>query len=84
MQKSTLCSIGTSPEILQRNQRQLENVDFRRNGMSFFAGQHTSVCSLNHYITCRLEARQALIYQLVLGLTGKNGKYNYSETVPIG
>ena len=37
--------------------------------------------ALIHHITCRLEARQALIYQLVLGLTGENGKYNYSRAV---
>ena len=39
------------------------------------------LCSLIHQPTCRLEACQALIYQLVLGLTGKNGKYNYSKAV---
>ena len=37
--------------------------------------------ALIHHITCRLEAPQALIYQLVLGLTGENGKYNYSRAV---
>ena len=36
-------------------QRQLENVGFRRKGMSFFAGQYTSVYSLNHHITCRKD-----------------------------
>ena len=36
---------------------------------------------LIHHLTCRLEARQALIYQLVSGLTGENGKYNYSRAV---
>ena len=51
--------------------------------MSFFAGQYTSVYSLNHHITCRLEARQTLIYQLVLGLTGENDKYNYSKAVHV-
>ena len=51
--------------------------------MSIFAGQYTSVFSLNHHITCWLETRQALIYQLVLGLTGKNGKYNYSKAVHV-
>ena len=30
--------------------------------------------ALIHHFTCRLEARQALIYQLALGLTGENGK----------
>ena len=39
--------------------------------------------ALIHHFTCRLEARQALIYQLVLGLTGENGKYNYSRAVHI-
>ena len=64
-------------------QRQHENVGFRRKGMSFFAGQYTSVYRLNHHITCRLEARQALIYQFVLGLTGENGKYNYLKAVHV-
>ena len=51
--------------------------------MPFFAGQYTSVYSLNHHITCRFEARQALIYQLVLGLTGENDMYNYSKAVHV-
>ena len=29
------------------------------------------------------EARQALIYQLDLGLTGETGKYNYSKAVHV-
>ena len=37
--------------------------------------------ALIHHFTCRLEARQALIYQLALGLTGENGKYNDSRAV---
>ena len=37
--------------------------------------------SLIHHITCRFEARQALIYQLASGLMGENGKYNYSKAV---
>ena len=37
--------------------------------------------ALMHHFTCRLEARQALIYQLISGLTGENGKYNYSRAV---
>ena len=37
--------------------------------------------ALFNNLTCRHEACQALIYQLVLGLTGKNGKYNYSKAV---
>ena len=45
----------------------------------FLLGSIQGLYSLIHYITCRLEARQALIYQLVLGLTGENGKYNYSR-----
>ena len=56
-----------------------KNVIFRRNGMSFFAGQHTGVYSLNHRFTCRPEARQVLIYQCILDLTGENDKYNYSK-----
>ena len=39
--------------------------------------------ALIHNFPCRYEARQALIYQLVLGLTGENGKYNYSRAVHI-
>ena len=69
---------GLAGETLENEcQRQLENVDFRRTEMSFFAGQYTSVYSLNHHITCRFEACQALIYQLALGLTGENDMYNY-------
>ena len=56
-----------------------KNVIFRRNGMSFFAGKHTGVYSLNHRFTCRPEARQVLIYQCILDLTGENDKYNYSK-----
>ena len=48
--------------------------------MPFFAGQHSRIALIFNF-TCRHEARQALIYQLVLGLTGKNGKYNYSKAV---
>ena len=39
--------------------------------------------ALIHHFSCRLEARQALIYQLVSGLTGENGKYNYSRAVHV-
>ena len=39
--------------------------------------------ALIHHFTCRLEACQALIYQLVSGLTGENGKYNYSIAVHV-
>ena len=39
--------------------------------------------ALIHHFTCRLETRQALIYQLALGLTGENGKYNYSRAVHV-
>ena len=39
--------------------------------------------ALIHHFTCRLEARQALIYQLVLGLTGENGMYNYPRAVHV-
>jgi len=39
--------------------------------------------ALIHHFTCCFEARQALIYQLVLGLTGENGKYNYSRAVHV-
>ncbi len=37
--------------------------------------------SLNHHPTCRFEVRQALLYQLVSGLTDENGKYNYAMSV---
>ena len=37
--------------------------------------------ALFNNLTCRHDACQALIYQLVLGLTGENGKYNYSKAV---
>ena len=39
--------------------------------------------ALFHNFTCRHEACQALIYQPVLGLTGENGKYNYSKAVHV-
>lgn len=66
-------------EILHCLSTPFKNVIFRRNRMSFFAGQHTGVYSLNYRPTCRLEARQVLIYQCILDLTGENGKYNYSK-----
>ena len=47
----------------------------------FLLGSIQAIYSLIHHITCRFEARQALIYQLVSGLTGENGKYNYSKAV---
>ena len=47
--------------------------------MSFFAGQHTGVYSLDYRSTCRLEARQVLIYQCISDLTGENDKYNHSK-----
>jgi len=49
--------------------------------MSFFAGQHTGIYSLDYRSTCRLEARQVLIYQCISDLTGENDKYNYSKAV---
>lgn len=45
----------------------------------FFADQHTGVYSLDYRYTCRLEARQGLIYQCILDLTGENDKYNHSK-----
>ena len=39
--------------------------------------------ALLHNFTCRYEACQALSYQPVLGLTGENGKYNYSKAVHV-
>ena len=43
LQKLGVDGIWLSP--VYACQRQAENVDFRRNGMSFFGGQHSSVCS---------------------------------------
>ena len=54
---------------------------FTEMGCRFLQGSIQVLYSLIHHITCRLEARQALIYQLVSGLTGENGKYNYSKAV---
>ena len=45
------------------------------------ARQHTGVYSLDYRSTCRLEARQVLIYQCISDLTGENDKYNYSKAV---
>ena len=56
-----------------------KNAVFSRNEMSFFAGQHAGVYSLDYRTTCRLEARQVLIYQCILDLTGENDKYNHSK-----
>jgi len=58
-------------------QRQPENVDYHRKGMSFFADQHAVGMQPLLPATRRLEARQVLIYQCISDLTGENGKYNY-------
>jgi len=49
--------------------------------MSFFAGQHRGIYSLDYRSTCRLEARQVLIYQCISDLTGGSDKYNDSKAV---
>ena len=54
---------------------------FAEMGCRFLQGSIQVLYSLIHHITCRFEARQALIYQLASGLTGENGKYNYSKAV---
>ena len=62
-------------------QRHFKMSIFAEMGCRFLQGSIQVLYSLIHHITCWLEARQALIYQLVLGLTGKTGKYNYSKAV---
>ena len=42
---ATYRKLDTLTSKANRCQRQAENVDFRRNGMSFFGGQHSSVYS---------------------------------------
>ena len=54
---------------------------FAEMGCRFLQGSIQVLYSLIHHITCRFEARQALIYQLASGLMGENGKYNYSKAV---
>ena len=54
---------------------------FAEMGCHFLQDSIQVIYSLIHHITCRFEARQALIYQLVSGLTGENGKYTYSKAV---
>ncbi len=41
----TYRKLDTLTSKANRCQRQAENVDFRRNGMSFFGGQHSGVYS---------------------------------------
>ena len=65
----------------QRCQRHFKMSIFAEMECRFLLGSIQVLYSLIHHITCRLEARQALIDQLVSGLTGKNGKYNYSKAV---
>ena len=80
----------SSPESTQLLRQWTAKVCVNANQkMSIFAEMecHFSAVSiavytaLIHHFTCRLEARQALIYQLALGLTGENGKYNDSRAV---
>lgn len=75
--------------MLQRAETIYRKAVNAKQKMSIFAEMdcHFSAVSiavytaLIHHFTCRLEARQALIYQLALGLTGENGKYNDSRAV---
>ena len=61
-------------------QRQLENVIFLRNRMSFFGGQYSVDMQPWLPATCRLGARQVLTYQWHFRLDGLQAdKYNYSE-----
>ena len=62
-------------------QRHFKMSIFAEMGCRFLQGSIQVLYSLIHHITCRFEARQALIYQLASGLTGENGKYNYSKAV---
>ena len=62
-------------------QRHFKMSFFAEKGCRFLRGSIQVLYSLIHHITCRLEARQALIYQLVSGLTGESGKYNYTKAV---
>ena len=62
-------------------QRHFKMSFFAEMGCRFLQGSMQVLYSLIHHITCRLEARRALIYQLVSGLTGESGKYNYSKAV---
>ena len=54
--------------------------EIKCNFLPVSTGVYTAII---HNFTCRYEARQALIYQLVFGLTGENDKYNYSKAVHI-
>ena len=71
-----------SPAVIFANcQRHFKMSFFAEMECQFLQGSIQVLYSLIHHITCRLEARQALIYQLVSGLMGENGKYNYSKAV---
>ena len=67
--------------LADRCQRHFKMSIFAEMGCRFLQGSIQVLYSLIHHITCRFEARQALIYQLASGLTGENGKYNYSKAV---
>ena len=67
--------------VLLTCQRHFKMSIFAEMGCRFLQGSIQVLYSLIHHITCRFEARQALIYQLASGLTGENGKYNYSKAV---
>ena len=62
-------------------QRHFKMSFFAEKRCRFLRGSIQVLYSLIHHITCRLEASQALIYQLVSGFTGEIGKYNYSKAV---
>ena len=71
----------TQPYHKRPCQRHFKMSIFAEMGCRFLQGSIQVLYSLIHHITCRFEARQALIYQLASGLTGENGKYNYSKAV---
>ena len=75
------CRAGKIDRILVKCQRHFKMSIFAEMGCRFLQGSIQVLYSLIHHITCRFEARQALIYQLASGLTGENGKYNYSKAV---
>ncbi len=82
-QTDYLCSYtyGSRPAFTLPCQRHFKMSIFAEMGCRFLQGSIQVLYSLIHHITCRFEARQALIYQLASGLMGENGKYNYSKAV---
>ena len=92
MDKTSCLTAGKEENLKQSNknhefrtaalcQRHFKMSIFAEMGCRFLQGSIQVLYSLIHHITCRFEARQALIYQLASGLMGENGKYNYSKAV---